>query len=259
METASLRGRRRRKIPEEDEGASLDDMLKTVDSKPVEQEDKNEDGDSAKGNEKEAGSRRESVTKLPTGRQVRQQAEEDIDSILSQAPSTQPEKEKDENNNEKTEQSSKARVPSGRAITKTEAAPMESLSFAERRRRRKQNEDQEEPETNKEETQTITNGFVEDIAADRERRRRRPKDDDDNEDLDKKREMRRKQREASNVKEEKASDRSVPVEKPAPVEEKKPEPKPEPPVIKMPEQPAVDLSRPMTLRERRRLKEQGLL
>ena len=74
METASLRGRRRRKIPEEDEGASLDDMLKTVDSKPVEQEDRNEDDDSAKGNEKEAGSRRESVTKLPTGRQVRQQA-----------------------------------------------------------------------------------------------------------------------------------------------------------------------------------------
>ena len=107
-------------------------------------------------------------------------------------------------------------------------------------------------------TQTITNGYVEDIAADRERRRRRPKDDDD-EDLDKKREMRRKQREASNVKEEKTSDRNVPVEKPAPVEEKKPEPKPEPPVIKMPEKPAVDFSKPMTLRERRRLKEQGLL
>ena len=73
METASLRGRRRRKIPDEDEGTSLDDMLKTVDSKPNEKEDKNEDGESAKVDEKEAGSRRESVTKLPTGRQVRQQ------------------------------------------------------------------------------------------------------------------------------------------------------------------------------------------
>ena len=73
MEPVSLRGRRQRRIPDEDEGESLDDMLKTVDSKPAEKEEtKNEDAD--KVGEKEAGSRRESVTRLPTGKQIRQQA-----------------------------------------------------------------------------------------------------------------------------------------------------------------------------------------
>ena len=108
--------------------------------------------------------------------------------------------------------------------------------------------------------QTIANGYVEDIAGDRERRRRRPKDDDnDDEDLEKKREMRRKQRDASNTNQEKVPNGETVVEKPSPVEEKKPEPKVEAPVIQAPEKPAIDLSRPMTLRERRRLKEQGLL
>ena len=73
MEPVSLRGRRQRRIPDEDEGESLDDMLKTVDSKPAEKvETKNEDAE--KVGEKEAGSRRESVTRLPTGKQIRQQA-----------------------------------------------------------------------------------------------------------------------------------------------------------------------------------------
>ena len=107
--------------------------------------------------------------------------------------------------------------------------------------------------------QTITNGYEEDIAGDRERRRRRPKDDDDEDDLEKKREMRRKQREASSAKEEKISNGPSAEPKQAPVEEKKPEPKIEAPVMKVPERPAVDLSKPMSLRERRRLKEQGLL
>ena len=76
METASLRGRRRRKIPDEDEGESLDDILKTVARKPDEKEEaKNEDA--KKVDEKEAGSRRESVTRLPTGKQIRQQAVSD--------------------------------------------------------------------------------------------------------------------------------------------------------------------------------------
>ena len=101
---------------------------------------------------------------------------------------------------------------------------------------------------------------MEDLAGDRERRRRRPKDDENDDDLEKKRESRRKQREApSNVNEEKVSKSTAAVEKPAPTEEKKPQPKIEVPVVKVPEKPVVDLSRPMTLRERRRLKEQGLL
>ena len=72
METASLRGRRRRNLPNEDEEESLDDLLKTVDSKPVAEEASK--GKKA-GNETEdsGSSRRESVTKLPTGRQIKQQ------------------------------------------------------------------------------------------------------------------------------------------------------------------------------------------
>ena len=61
-------------MPDDEEGESLDDLLKTVDSKPVQKEEGNEDAGNAKVDESEAGSRRESVTKLPTGRQIRQQA-----------------------------------------------------------------------------------------------------------------------------------------------------------------------------------------
>lgn len=108
--------------------------------------------------------------------------------------------------------------------------------------------------------QGIINGYEEDIAGDRERRRRRPNDDDnDDVDIEKKREMRRKQRDIPAAMEEKMPNGQAPVEKPAPVEEKTPEPKKESPVIIFPEKPVVDLSKPMTLRERRRLKEQGLL
>lgn len=74
METASLRGRRRRQIPDEDESESLDDLLKTVDSKPVAKEEPQDDEKSTKEADNEAGSRRESVTKLPSGRQIKQQA-----------------------------------------------------------------------------------------------------------------------------------------------------------------------------------------
>ena len=74
METASMRGRRRKKIPDEDEGESLDDLLKGVDSKPAAEEGGQSAKDDEEGSEKDAGSRRESVTKLPSGRQIRQQA-----------------------------------------------------------------------------------------------------------------------------------------------------------------------------------------
>lgn len=101
--------------------------------------------------------------------------------------------------------------------------------------------------------QSIPNGYQEDIAAERERRRQKQQEIDDELDPDKKRELRRKQRE-----EELAAKKAK--EKPAPVEEKKaPEPKKIAPAIKVPDRPPVDLTKPMSLRERRRLKEQGLL
>ena len=70
--------------------------------------------------------------------------------------------------------------------------------------------------------------------------------------------MRRKQREATAPKEQKTPNGQAVVEKPpAAAEEKKPEK--ESPVIIVPERPPIDLTKPMSLRERRRLKEQGLL
>ncbi|XP_065063976.1 zinc finger CCCH domain-containing protein 13-like isoform X1 [Rhopilema esculentum] len=156
--------------------------------------------------------------------------EEDIDKLLSTAPSTK--KEEGKSNKDSTEKSE---------------------SFAEKRRRRRGEDGQE-----KNDEETVANGYQEDVDTRHERRRQRPKDDDDDVDAEKKRAQRRKQREANT--EEKVSNGTAKEAKPAPVEEKKaPEAKKPAPVIKVPERPVVDMSKPMSLRERRRLKEQGLL
>ncbi|XP_065063979.1 trichohyalin-like isoform X4 [Rhopilema esculentum] len=230
METASMKGRRRRRVPDDEEGESLDDLLKSVDKKAEPEEQTNDDTEAQEAEDKESHSRRESATKLPTGRQVRKQEEEDIDKLLSTAPSTK--KEEGKSNKDSTEKSE---------------------SFAEKRRRRRGEDGQE-----KNDEETVANGYQEDVDTRHERRRQRPKDDDDDVDAEKKRAQRRKQREANT--EEKVSNGTAKEAKPAPVEEKKaPEAKKPAPVIKVPERPVVDMSKPMSLRERRRLKEQGLL
>eukprot|EP00794_Sanderia_malayensis_P019517 gene19517-21447_t len=181
-------------------------------------------------------------------------------------------------------------LPSGKALARDKIVGLETLSFAERRRRKKLGldivdddapppaiaavEEKSGAAVEKKDTAAKERGDVleEKKAAEkqksesdtreaaRDRRRRRGRDDEEeDESAGSRRETRR-----SNKQEEKEPEKSkreeVKKEKEVKKEEvKKEEPAKPPVIVKVPEKPAVDFSKPMTLRERRRLKEQGLL
>ena len=81
-----MKGRRRRRVPDDEEGESLDDLLKSVEKKVEPEEQTNNDTEAQEAEEKEPRSRRESATKLPTGKQVRKQEVRQISSLFVRHP-----------------------------------------------------------------------------------------------------------------------------------------------------------------------------
>lgn len=249
LDNASRRSRR--KVGDEEE-EDLDSILASAEVKKTDEKDAGDDTDNDNDGEREKEEERKKKLKIPSGKPVAKEQVKGMDTLSfaerrrrkrlgldddeEEKPVAEAVEEKAEdkrsarsevNTSEvKKSEDDSMKIPRGDRLAKSETSGMEAMT---RRSRRKAADDDGDDET--------VAAKEKDASSSRRGSGRLRRQDAAGESL-------------TNGLEEKAK---------APVVTKAPEPKPEPVVIKAPEKPAFDPSKPMSLRERRRLREQGLL